>query len=276
VVSASFNRGEIFRTYDALAAGAVDVLDKPKGNEPQERWEKKFLAAVRMVSRIKVITHPRGKLLTPALPEISLSHKPLGDIRMIAIGASTGGPAAVARILGALPAGFPIPILIVIHLSEQFAFALAEWLNTQSSIPVRYARDGEEIPMFGTPSVLLAPADRHLVIERQKIHLTNEPERHSCRPSVDTLFDSVAREFGGTCVVVLLTGMGRDGASGLLNAKRAGSMTIAQDETSSVVFGMPAEGIKLGAAQRILSLDQIAETIRTLVPQSDASPRRPR
>jgi two-component system chemotaxis response regulator CheB len=268
VVSASLNRGEVFKTYAALAAGAVDVLDKPNGVEAQEEWEQKFLAAVRMASRIKVITHPRGKLQNPALPEIAAGNKIFSDIRLVAIGASTGGPAAVARILAELPPNFPIPILIVIHISDQFAFALAEWLNTQSSVPVRYAQDNEDIPPLGTPAVLLAPAGKHMIVERQKVRLVDGPERHSCRPSVDTFFDSVARDLGSASATVLLTGMGKDGASGLLNAKRAGSFTVAQDEASSIVFGMPAEAIKLGAAQRILSLDQIAETIRAFAPQS--------
>lgn len=275
VVSASLNRGEVFKTYDALAAGAVDVLDKPNGVDLQEEWEQKFLAAVRMASRIKVITHPRGKLQSPALPEIALGNKIFSDVRLIAIGASTGGPAAVAKILAELPPNFPIPILIVIHISDQFAFALAEWLNTQSVVPVRYAQDNEDIPSIGTPTVLLAPAGKHMIVERQKVRLVDGPERHSCRPSVDTFFDSIARDLGSASATVLLTGMGKDGANGLLNAKRAGSITIAQDEASSIVFGMPAEAIKLGAAQRVLSLDQIAETIRAFAPQSSL-PRRPR
>lgn len=275
VVSASLNRGEVFKTYDALAAGAVDILDKPNGLEPEKEWEQKFLSAVRMASRIKVITHPRGKLQSPALPEIAAGNKFFLEVRLIAIGASTGGPAAVARILAELPPNFPIPILIVIHISEQFAFALAEWLNTQSPVPVRYAQDSEDLPPLGTPGVLLAPAGKHMIVERQKIRLIDGPERHSCRPSVDTFFDSVARDLGSASATFLLTGMGKDGASGLLNAKRAGSMTIAQDEASSIVFGMPAEAIKLGAAQRVLSLDQIAETIRSFAPQSSL-PWRPR
>ncbi|HEY3706067.1 MAG TPA: chemotaxis-specific protein-glutamate methyltransferase CheB [Terracidiphilus sp.] len=289
IVSASVNRGEALQTYDALAAGAVDVVEKPTATESREQWEKTFLSRVRTVSRIKVITHPRGRLngnssgaprpllargqVQPAgapfavkpIPGTSLpANWPDASVRCIAIGASTGGPAAVADILKVLPADFPIPLLLVIHVSDQFAFALAEWLSTQSRLPVRFAQDGESLPQVGNPGVLLAPAGRHLIISGQSIRLVNRPERHSCRPSVDELFESVAVQMRPNAACVLLTGMGRDGASGLLRAREAGCLTIAQDEETSVVFGMPGEAIKLGAAALTLPLQQIAPMLITL------------
>ncbi len=281
IVSASVNRGEALKTYDALAAGAVDLIDKPSLGEPRESWESSFLARVRMVSRIKVITHPRGRLRgSPRLDSRATATSVAGSrngvspvlhpfagfgmIRAIAIGASTGGPAAVADILKALPATFPIPLLLVIHVSDQFAFALAEWLNSQSNLPVRFAADGQPLPPPGQPGVLLAPAGAHLVLEGGLLRLRKTPERHSCRPSVDELFESVAAQLGPAAVCVLLTGMGRDGASGLLAARAAGCTTIAQDEASSIVFGMPGEAIRLDAAGRILSLDQIGPALLSL------------
>lgn len=287
IVSASVNRGEALQTYDALAAGAVDIVDKPSPDEAREPWELAFLSRVRMVSRIKVITHPRGRLngsgrlpAPPAKAEAagprgqagrsgaSFSAAAGGPVRAIAIGASTGGPAAVAEILQTIPADFPIPILLVIHVSDQFAFALAEWLNTQSKLPVRFARDGEPLPRFGQAGVLLAPAGSHMVVSSGAIRLVKGPERHSCRPSVDELFESVAAQLGAGAACVLLTGMGRDGAAGLLKARAAGGMTIAQDEASSVVFGMPGEAIRLGAAHAILPLNEVAPALLSLASPS--------
>ncbi|HEX4065500.1 MAG TPA: chemotaxis-specific protein-glutamate methyltransferase CheB [Acidobacteriaceae bacterium] len=284
IVSASINRGEALKTYDALAAGAVDLVDKPRISEPRAEWEAEFLARVRMVSRIRVITHPRGRLQgsarLPARVQLPQNAKPpagstavatqlraagAGTIRAIAIGASTGGPAAVAEILKALPADFPIPLLIVIHVSDMFAFALAEWLNTQSNLPVRFAIEGQALPLPGQqPGALLAPAGAHLIVEAGLLRLVKTPERHSCRPSVDELFESVAAFLGSAAACVLLTGMGRDGAAGLLVARSAGCLTMAQDEASSIVFGMPGEAIRLNAASRVLALDQIGPALASL------------
>lgn len=285
IVSASINRGEALRTYDALAAGAVDLVDKPAGGETGASWEAEFLSRVRMVSRIRVITHPRGRLRgstrwganadapadlpkVPAVPALSpaLARMPQlpGTIRAIAIGASTGGPAAVADILRVLPGDFPVPLLLVIHVSDQFAFALAEWLGTQSPLPVRFAADGQLLPPVGQPGVLIAPAGSHLVLEAGLLRLKKSAERHSCRPSVDELFESVAENLGPAAACVLLTGMGRDGATGLLAARNAGALTIAQDEASSIVFGMPGEAIRLDAAARVLPLDQIGPALLSL------------
>jgi len=274
IVSSSVNRGEAFRTYDALAAGAVDVLDKPRANESTEQWELRFLAAVKMVARIKVITHPRGRLRASTteregrLQTDTLSSEPMipradwdrtaYSVELIAIGASTGGPAAISQILQSLPLNFPIPILIVIHIAEIFAAAFGEWLAMETRLPVRFARDYDQLPHVGGPCVLLAPAGRHMVVEGARIRLLESPERNSCRPSVDVLFESLAREMGERASLTLLTGMGRDGAQGMLIARKAGCDTVAQDEQSSVVFGMPAEAIRLGAARRVLPLQDIA------------------
>jgi len=264
IVSASTNRGELFKTYEALAAGALDVLEKPRASCVPGEWERNFISTVKLLSRIKVITHPRARLAqmrspagAPELPPRSEPSQP----RVVAIGASTGGPAAVLAILRELPANFSLPVLVVIHLGLPFAAALAEWLDGQSAIRVRYARDGEPLPASG---ILLAPPGQHLVLRGGQLRLTDEPERHSCRPSVDVLFESLAREMGSGCIACLLTGMGKDGALGLLAARQAGAVTLAQNEASSVVFGMPGEAIRLGAAQRVLSIEEIAPALVAL------------
>ena len=259
IVSSSTNRGEVFKTYDALAAGAVDVLEKPAGVEPDGDWEARLRSALRMVSRIRVITHPRGRLA--AGRQVPL---PVGARRLVAMGASTGGPGALATILRELPAEFPIPILLVVHLGAPFATAFADWLDGQSALRVAYARDGEPLPEPGRGRVVMAPPDSHLELRGGSLRLTRGAERHSCRPSVDVLFESVAREAGPAVAGCLLTGMGRDGAEGLLAIRRAGGATLAQDEATSVVYGMPREAALIGAAERILPLPQIAPTLAAL------------
>jgi two-component system chemotaxis response regulator CheB len=154
-----------------------------------------------------------------------------------------------------------LPILIVLHLSEPFAAAMAEWLDGQSPIRVKYARDGEPLPKSG---IILAPPGRHLALHGGQLRLNNGPERHSCRPSVDVLFESMAREMGSGFIGCLLTGMGKDGALGLLAARQAGAITVAQNEASSVVFGMPGEAIRIGAAQRVLAVEEMAPVLVAL------------
>jgi two-component system chemotaxis response regulator CheB len=269
VVSSSFNRGELFKTYDALAAGAVDVFEKPTGVEAEGVWERNLLARLKLVSKIRVITHPRptragfGRPPNPAAVPTAV-RLPGRAAAVLAIGASTGGPAAIVEVLGGLPVAFRRPILLVLHISEPFGVAFADWLNSRTARRVVYAQDGETVASIGS-GVAIAPPGRHLVIRERRLRLTDDPERHSCRPSVDVLFESVARDYGPAAAGVLLTGMGKDGAAGLLEIHRAGGLTIAQDETSSVVYGMPRQAALLGAAQRVLPLKDIGPTLGALV-----------
>jgi two-component system chemotaxis response regulator CheB len=270
VVSSSFNRGEVFKTYDALAAGAVDVFEKPTGHELPGAWEREFLRALRIVCRVKVITHPRARL-TQSLREAPESLAPRAHVysgqgqpcAVLALGASTGGPRALARVIGALPKDFALPVVAVMHIGAAFAVSFAEWLDAQVDRKVSYARGGEALRSL-THQVLLAPPDRHLIVHGERLVLTQDAERHACRPSVDTLFESVAREHGPRAIGCLLTGMGRDGALGLLALRQTGATTIAQDEESSVVYGMPREAALLGAASRVLPLEQIGPAIALL------------
>jgi two-component system chemotaxis response regulator CheB len=276
IVSASSNRGELHKTYDALAAGAVDVFEKPLGTELDGAWERGLIATVKLVSRVRVITHIRGKLGTPRRASVSSAsvetRAGTAPRRIVTIGGSTGAPAAMVEILRSLPLGFSIPILLVIHIGIPFTTAFAEWLDGQSTLRVRYAMDGDPLPTLGQAGVVMAPPGFHLVVLRGKLRLTCEPERNSCRPSVDVLFESLAQEHGPETVACLLTGMGRDGAAGLAALRHAGALTIAQDEASSVIFGMPREAIEMRAVDRVLSLDQIpvvlAEVAREMEPRS--------
>jgi two-component system, chemotaxis family, protein-glutamate methylesterase/glutaminase len=266
VVSSSFNRGEVFKTYDALAAGAVDVLEKPGFDRADELWDRELVATVKLLSRIKVITHPRARL--GALGRAPDRLAPAEAVRapearrfeILAIGASTGGPSAVVEVLRGLPSAFSIPILLVLHIGEPFGTAFADWLDGQTGRRVAYAVDGERV-RSAAGRVLMAPPGRHLVVAGERVHLSDDPERHSCRPSVDVLFESVARDYSDRAAACLLTGMGRDGAEGLLELRKAGALTIAQDEATSVVYGMPREAALLGAAEHVLPLAEIGRTL---------------
>jgi len=269
VVSASFNRGEVFKTYDALAAGAVDVIEKPRGDEPPGVWEQEFLTTLRVVSRVHVITHPRARLSGYSLPgRVAVSPAPNAEPTtipptLLLIGASTGGPSALVQVLRALPADFPAPVLVVLHLAPAFARSFGEWLGGQIGRRAAYATQGEPLKGLGG-QVRLAPAEQHLVVRGGRLHLTSDPERHSCRPSVDVLFESVARERAPETVACLLTGMGRDGALGLLQLRTAGAVTIGQDEATSVVYGMPREAALLGAVEHVRPLAEVGPLLGEL------------
>jgi two-component system chemotaxis response regulator CheB len=260
VVSSSLNRGEVFKTYDALAAGAVDVLEKPDGGAGDTRWEARLAARVKLVAKIRVITHPRARL--GALGQVPPLRPPTATAAgaLVAIGASTGGPAAIVELLRGLPDGFRSPILLVLHIAAAFAADFAAWLDGQTLRPVAFAANGATVASYAG-HVAVAPPGRHLTVGGRRVWLTDAPERHSCRPSVDVLFESVAEQFGPAATAVLLTGMGRDGAAGLAAVRRAGGFTIAQDEASSVVWGMPREAVLHGAACRVLPLAEIAPAL---------------
>jgi two-component system chemotaxis response regulator CheB len=281
IVSASTNRGELYKTYDALAAGAVDVLEKPRGDESDATWNERFLAALKLVAKIRVITHPRGRgglsrgtatrsAQAPLSPAAEVA--PAGrTISFLALGASTGGPNALVRVLNDIPTGLPLTTLLVLHIDEAFGSAFAEWLTDQTPHEVQFARGGEPLDVR-TSRVLMAPPGRHLVLDGARFQLSDAPERHSCRPSIDVLFESLAQRIGSRCAAALLTGMGKDGASGLLALRRAGALTVAQDEASSIVYGMPREAALLSAADQILPLTQIGSYLTRAI--SAGAPRR--
>lgn len=255
VISSSRNRGELFKTYDALAAGAVDVLDKPSGAEPTNAWEHKLLATVKLVSRVRVVTHRPTRhplLCRVARPGDAIAvHSARRTVEVVAIGASTGGPRAIVELLHALPSSFRLPILLVMHIAQPFAAAFADWLDGQTARRVALAKDGDLLSSFAG-RVALAPPDHHLVLRGARLGLGSDPPRHSCRPSIDALLESVAQVHGASAAGCLLTGMGSDGARGLLELRSSGGLTLAQDEASCVVYGMPRAAAELGAAEYVL------------------------
>jgi two-component system chemotaxis response regulator CheB len=267
LVVSSADRQELFTTYNALAAGAVDVLEKPRGDASDAGWGRRLCAAVRLVSRIRVITHPRARLSRAV--EMPVAPAPAtvdGRLQVVTLGASTGGPGALTELLRALPAGFRTPVLCVQHIaaSEPFAVAFSDWLADQTGRSVSYAVDGMPVSSL-QGRVVLAPPDRHMVVRDGIVRLSDDPPRHSCRPAVDLLFESVATECGSGAAGCLLTGMGRDGAEGLLQMRARGAATFAQDEASSVVYGMPREASLLGAAAYVLPPAKIAARLVELI-----------
>jgi two-component system chemotaxis response regulator CheB len=285
LVVSSADRQELFTTYNALAAGAVDVLEKPRGDDSDNGWATRLRAAVRLVSRIRVITHPRARLdgrrrtAAAVTAPVATPHR-AAEVsatapRVVCVGASTGGPGALTDLLRALPVGYRTPVLCVQHIaaSEPFAVAFSDWLGDQAGRSVTYALDGMVVDdMAG--QVVLAPPDRHLMVRDGILRLSSGPPQHSCRPAVDVLFESVATGYGAAAAGCLLTGMGRDGAAGLLLMRRAGAVTFAQDEASSIVYGMPREAALLGAAVHVLSPTAIAARLAELVPAAGLTGRR--
>jgi len=255
IVSGHERRGDACDSMSALAAGAVDAIEKPRQDESDASFDERLLRAVRLVARVPVVT--RRKPARQALAPEPVSSEPQRAARrdLLAIGASTGGPAAVVELLRALPPAFPLPILLVLHLGPSFGLAFADWLGGMSSLPTQEVRDGDPLR---AGHVHVCPPDRHLVLRDGKLALTRDAERHSCRPSVDILFESVAETFGARAIACLLTGIGRDGADGLAGLRARGALTLAQDEESSAVFGMPRAAILLGAAVHVVPPAEMA------------------
>jgi two-component system chemotaxis response regulator CheB len=186
----------------------------------------------------------------------------------VAIGGSTGSISVIAKIVHTFPADFRLPILLVVHLADTQNDTFVQWLGGQCRLPVAYARGGETLTEIRA-RVLIAPSRRHMIVANGTIRLDASKPVNYCRPSVDVLFGSLARDKQMTPIGVLLTGIGRDGACGLKAIKNSGGYTICQDKTTSIVFGMPGAAIQMGGAQKILPDDEIAAGILALIGDRD-------
>lgn len=242
------------KVFDAMGAGALDAVDTPTGNQStSSTGMSPFLAKLDTMDRYLNIT--KAASVPPQKTVTQQSSKP----QLLAIGASAGGPAALVAVLSRLPKKFPVAVVIIQHVDMQFAGAMAEWLNTQSSLPVRLAQEGDQL-IPGT--VLLAGTNDHLrLTESQRLNYTEHPVDYSYRPSVNVFFESVVKHWKGDVVGVLLTGMGRDGAEGLKALRAAGAHTITQDQATCAVYGMPKAAALLNAAVEVLPLDEIPASI---------------
>ena len=253
--SVSGNSGLVF---EAMGAGALDVVATPilygdKGTNGRE-----LLGKINRIGKLIGIKEPPGSQYRHPSPGKKPTLRGKGKC-LIAIGCSTGGPQALLKILQVLPADFPASLVVVQHMDEQFSGGMASWLNSQVQVEVRTLKEGEQ----PQPGVVLFPStNNHVVMGPNNVlKYSIEPKENFYHPSVDVFFTSVARYWQGKCVGVILTGMGRDGAEGLLALHQQGCFTIAQDEKSSIVFGMPKAAIEMGAADKILPLETIGSTI---------------
>jgi len=245
------DRSEVRSAFQALGSGAVELLPKPEDPDSWHLLAETLPAAIRAAAAARVTVLAAASAV-PLPPRPPLSPRAGREFTCLAIGASTGGPAAVRDLLAALPAPAPFPILVVQHIAAGFEGGLAEWLASTLGLDVRVALAGEQP---GPGAVRIAPGGSHLRLGadgRLELDRLTPPQRGH-RPSADELFRSLDNGAAQRVVAVLLTGMGTDGAEGLRDLRRAGALCCAQDEASSAVFGMPRAAIELGAAELVLS-----------------------
>ncbi|MEM7065497.1 MAG: chemotaxis-specific protein-glutamate methyltransferase CheB [Cyanobacteria bacterium P01_B01_bin.77] len=270
VVSASVQEDDPHRIFQLLEAGAVDILPKPRtGLAPDNVLLKQALInKVKVLSGVKVFKKKRSRSAQSKLQQNNQHFKqsilPVSsNSKIIAVGASTGGPLALQQLFMGLPKEFPLPIICVQHISQGFLQGLIDWLKTTCSISIEIAQAGQK-PEPG--KIYFPPERQHLTIDARGrfTHSDRLPDETHC-PSVNTLFSSIAEFYGRRTIGILLSGMGRDGADGMKAITDAGGLTIAQDEETSVVFGMPKAAIDLGAAQQVLPMDEIAPTVMSLI-----------
>ncbi|MBC8162626.1 MAG: chemotaxis-specific protein-glutamate methyltransferase CheB [Roseiflexaceae bacterium] len=296
-------------TFKMLGAGALDVVEKPRDDKPLAlaRQSHDLIRRVKLLARVKVVRHLRGRkrseeaephigtrFTSPALTNPAVTNPALqrrgheapavlaerrpnaaanatrdSGFPVLIIGASTGGPRVVNQILSSLPSGFPAAVVVVQHIAEGFSAGMAEWLGLGCRLPVVVAT---EHLVVKPGQVLIAPDRSDLLLEAGGIVHLSKSALLLQRPSIDVAMQAAAAVFGRRCTGVLLTGMGRDGAYGMLTVRRAGGHTIAQDQDSSAIFGMPKAAIELGAAAEVLPAAQIAGRLIELVRTTTATP----
>ena len=282
VISAVTLRGGRL-TMQALEKGAFDFLTKPQGKDAAES---KAMMVRELAPRLRALSHrrqirdilrPGGAVVStqaspravaaPAIGRPGAVHVPAGKPELVLIGVSTGGPAALARLLPLLPKDLGVPVAVVQHMPPIFTQSLAESLASKCTLRVREAAEGDKLE---PGLVLIAPGGRHMRLAPcpdafARVQVTDDPPENNCRPAVDYLFRSAANSFAGRSMAVILTGMGNDGTLGLRLLKRQGCFTIAQDEASSVVYGMPKAALEAGVVDVVLPLDAIAARILATV-----------
>ncbi|MCL4262361.1 MAG: chemotaxis-specific protein-glutamate methyltransferase CheB [Anaerolineae bacterium] len=242
-------------TFQALQAGALTIVPKPALDDSPEVTAE-LVRQVKLMAGVKVVRRPRPTPVSPPPASLAPRH---GRVQLLALAASTGGPGALAAVLGRLPADFPAPVVVVQHVARGFAADLAVWLNRQTALTVRLAQDDDALC---PGQAFVAPDDWHLMVKAGgTVTLLPPVKGDRYCPSADRLLAAVARVYGDTAVGVILTGMGDDGAQGLAALRQTGAHTIAQDEATSLIFGMPASAIQQNAVETVLPVDKIAERI---------------
>lgn len=262
IVSSSYNRDESEKSFLAIEAGALAIIQKPQGIYDHSLILE-LLEIIHTISGSKLITRRKGlSNSTSLLPKSREQNLHAYPISAIAIGASLGGPIAVQKILSSLPSNIPVPILLVQHISKGFTQGFADWLQKSSNLRIKIAEHRE----FAQPGcVYIAPDENYMTILEGNIIALESIPKDDPKPGIGKLFLSMAKAYGPRAIGVILTGMGKDGAAELLDMRQRGALTIAQDESSCVLFGMPKEAIQLGAAKLVLPLDEIAETLMKVI-----------
>ena len=267
VISASVEDEDLKISMNALQAGALSVLEKPLGASHADyaALAKTICNQLVIMSEVRVIQQ-RNRLrptgVTAERKRILFPTPVPGDYRIMGIAASTGGPGALVKVIGKLPADFPLPILLVQHIGTTFLEGFASWFQTNCKFSVHIARDAL---LLQPGCIYMAAPDRHLVIRKGLVVSEDGPTVCSQRPSANVLFDSIAKIFGKSALGVLLTGMGEDGALGLKSIKDAGGYTIVEDESTAVVYGMPEAAVRLGGACESMPVHEISPRIMQLV-----------
>lgn len=276
IVTGCSRNMETAAAFRLLEAGALAVLAKPPGpgDHGYEAAARELVQTVKTMAEVKVIRRWPRQAHAPGPGPASLrptdAQKIAGDMKAVVMGASTGGPVAIKTILASLPRDFPVPILIVQHIADGFTSGLVDWLRQACAFDVRLAVDGQRI---GAGAAYLAPDGKQMSLTAEdRIGVTAGTPENGHRPSVSHLFRSAADTLGHRAVGVLLTGMGRDGADELRRMRSRGALTIAQDERSSVVHGMPGEAISHQAATHVLAPLEIAALLTTLANHRKRSP----
>ena len=266
VISVSVQTEQRHRIFELLEAGAVDIFPKPRSNTNVNQEAQ--LNQLRLINKVKVLAGVKvfRKRTLGSIPAQPLSPAPVSNsqptfsnspsvVKLVAIGTSTGGPQALQTIFSALPANFPVPIVCVQHISHGFLDGLIHWLNGSCPLSIEIAT-AAATPQPGT--IYFPPEKKHLELNsRGQFVCADSPPVGGHRPAVDVTFKSVAQVHGGAAIAILLTGMGKDGAAGMQMIQQAGGLTIAQDQETSVIFGMPKEAIALGGVRHTLPLQKI-------------------
>lgn len=257
VISSWVQEEDDIHVFQLLEAGALDILPKPAAGLSTENQllTQELLNKIQLLSGVKVFKKKR-KSPSPVKSLDHFSSKPYVKPEIVVIGASTGGPQAINELFAQLPSNFPVPVICVQHICAGFLQGFLDWLTSSCRLPIQIAKPGN-IPKPGT--IYFPPEQQHLELDKQGRFICSDSlplDGH--RPSVTVTFKSVANFYGKATVGILLTGMGKDGAEGMHSIAQAGGLTIAQDEATSVIFGMPKEAIDLGAAQLVLPIHTIA------------------
>lgn len=270
VCSSAENRKKGYEIWDPLKSGALGKIEKTDAIGDPGKWEHDLVRMIRAAARVRVKVRNEKKRPADKRPVQTMAGKGVKDFNLVCFGLSTGGPGVIARICGSIPKGFPLPVLLVIHMSDKRHTTFHEWLADHCGLKVMMAKDGMDVKQFAG-SVIVAPPEKHMIVSNGWIRLIKGHLVNYCRPSVDELFFSVAKDHSFKPIGVLLTGIGRDGADGLKAIKTSGGHTICQDEATSVIFGMPNAGIQNGAAMDVLPDYQIAGKIISLVADKNRS-----